>query len=140
MVIVWGICFSLVKLFESPKYLMGRGKDSEAVEVVHQVARRNGKTSTLTLHALQSIGSHGDNGRSKYTSLGIVKETLGIFDTKHLRPLFATRRLAWSTSLLIVLWGEYFLISLSSNKLSAIKQHLLVLHTHCKLQLCRFCK
>jgi len=37
------VCFSI---FESPKYLMGKGKDEEAVQVVHEVARRNGKTSS----------------------------------------------------------------------------------------------
>lgn len=33
------------KIYESPKYLMGKGRDEEAVKVVHEVARRNGKTS-----------------------------------------------------------------------------------------------
>lgn len=36
------VCFTI---FESPKYLMGKGKDEEAVAVVHEVARRNGKTT-----------------------------------------------------------------------------------------------
>lgn len=36
------ICFTV---FESPKYLMGKGLDQEAVRIVHEVARRNGKTS-----------------------------------------------------------------------------------------------
>lgn len=47
-------CFSLIQFFirfacftiyESPKYLMGKGREEEAVQVVHEVARRNGKTS-----------------------------------------------------------------------------------------------
>ncbi len=33
-------------IYESPKYLMGKGLDEEAVKVVHEVARRNGKTSS----------------------------------------------------------------------------------------------
>lgn len=32
-------------IFESPKYLMGKGKDEEAVRIVHEIARRNGKTT-----------------------------------------------------------------------------------------------
>ena len=39
------IRFACFHIFESPKYLMGKGKDEEAVRVVHEVARRNGKTS-----------------------------------------------------------------------------------------------
>jgi len=38
--------FLFFKLYESPKYLMGKGRDEEAVEVVHEVARRNGKISS----------------------------------------------------------------------------------------------
>jgi MFS family permease len=39
------IRFVLFTVYESPKYLMGKGRDEEAVKIVHEVARRNGKTS-----------------------------------------------------------------------------------------------
>lgn len=39
------IRFVLFTIFESPKYLMGKGQDEEAVRIVHEVARRNGKES-----------------------------------------------------------------------------------------------
>lgn len=113
----WGIYFFFFKLFESPKFLMGRGMDSTAVEVIHLVAKRNGKTSTLTLDALQKIGRIDDINRRKNLSFGPVKATIGIFNAKYLRPLFATQKLAWSTTLLIVLWGKKF--SLSSKVGSA---------------------
>ena len=48
--------FFLFKLYESPKYLMGRGRDEEAVRVVHEVARINGKTTNLTLADLEVFG------------------------------------------------------------------------------------
>lgn len=38
--------FVFFTVFESPKFLMGKGRDEDAVRVVHEVARRNGKTST----------------------------------------------------------------------------------------------
>ena len=37
--------FVFFTIFESPKYLMGKGLDEQAVKVVHEVARRNEKTS-----------------------------------------------------------------------------------------------
>ena len=37
--------FVFFTVHESPKYLMGKGRDEDAVRVVHDVARRNGKTS-----------------------------------------------------------------------------------------------
>jgi len=39
------IRFALFTIYESPKYLMGKGRDEDAVRIVHEVARRNGKTS-----------------------------------------------------------------------------------------------
>jgi MFS family permease len=50
-------CFTI---YESPKYLMGKGKDEEAVKVVHEVARRNGKTSTRKCIRLTSIFHSGN--------------------------------------------------------------------------------
>ena len=69
----WGIYFFYFKLFESPKFLMGRGMNGAAVEAVHQVAKRNGKASTLTLDALQKIGKIDNIDRGENPSLGIVK-------------------------------------------------------------------
>jgi hypothetical protein len=46
------VCF---KIFESPKFLMGKGRDDEAVRIVHEVARRNGKISGCELPLLRGI-------------------------------------------------------------------------------------
>jgi MFS family permease len=43
------IRFVLFTIYESPKYLMGKGLDEEAVKIVHEVARRNGKESRCKL-------------------------------------------------------------------------------------------
>ncbi|EGS18991.1 putative sugar:hydrogen symporter protein [Thermochaetoides thermophila DSM 1495] len=51
--------FVLFTMHESPKYLMGKGKDEDAVKVVHEVARRNGKTSTLTVEELRACEPEG---------------------------------------------------------------------------------
>lgn len=42
------IRFVFFTIFESPKFHMGKGRDDEAVRIVHEVARRNGKTSNCT--------------------------------------------------------------------------------------------
>lgn len=43
------IRFVFFTIHESPKYLMGKGRDEDAVRVVHDVARRNGKVSSCKL-------------------------------------------------------------------------------------------
>jgi MFS family permease len=90
-------CFTL---YESPKYLMGRGRDEDAVRVVHEVARRNGKESTLTLADLEAVG-----GRQQTDAAAIISRRLEKINFTHVRSLFATPKMAWSTSVIVVVWG-----------------------------------
>ena len=57
MIILWIIRFFAFDLYESPKYLMGRGRDAEAIEVLEKVAAYNGSTNRLTLEQLQKTGA-----------------------------------------------------------------------------------
>ncbi|KAI1908860.1 hypothetical protein LOZ61_001082 [Ophidiomyces ophidiicola] len=92
--------FACFTMFESPKYLMGRGQDNEAVRVVHEVARRNGTTSWLTVDHLKSLGPLRGTGTSNAINRKLEKINLD-----HVKGLFATRRLAFSTTLIIIVWA-----------------------------------
>ena len=94
--------FFLFTLYESPKFLMGRGKDEEAVRVVHEVARRNGKTSNLTLADLEVFNQVGQQGTDASAAL---KRKLEKVNLTHVRALFASQKLAWSTSLIMLIWA-----------------------------------
>ncbi|KAL9586079.1 MAG: hypothetical protein Q9203_003988 [Teloschistes exilis] len=57
-----GIClcvfllrFVLFHFQESPKYLIYRGKDAKAVEVLHNIAKFNGRQSTITLEVFAAL-------------------------------------------------------------------------------------
>lgn len=78
------------------------GKDEQAVSVVHEVARRNGKTCTLTLADLQVHDREGQVGTDVVAALSRKLEKLNF---THLRALFATPKLAYSTSLITLIWG-----------------------------------
>ncbi|KAF8192100.1 MFS general substrate transporter [Pholiota molesta] len=107
MLALWAIRFFAFTLHESPKYLMGKGKHDEAVDVVHKVAAYNKKTSSLVVQDLQILDRLLDGTGKTITenggrsSMGAVSLT----DMNHIKPLFATRTLASSTSLLIALWA-----------------------------------
>lgn len=111
MLLLWGTRFFLFKLYESPKYLMGRGRDQDAVDVMHKVASYNGKTTTLTLEQLTAAGSYGDeknrvdDRRLDTSATGALRRQLEKLSAAHVKALFATRKLAWSTSLLIIIWA-----------------------------------
>ena len=94
--------FFLFKLYESPKYLMGRGRDEEAVRVVHEVARINGKTTNLTLADLEVFNQVGQQGVDASAAL---KRKLEKVNFTHLRALFASPQLARSTTLIIMIWA-----------------------------------
>ena len=113
--------FFVFRLYESPKYLMGRGRDKEAVEVVHRVAKYNGTTSTLTLDSLQeaaeaAAGRWAGEDKSVVVDMdtsaaGAVRRAVSKLSSAHIKSLFATRKLAYSTSLLILCWGKVISIS-----------------------------
>lgn len=93
------VCFTV---YESPKFLMGRGKDEDAVRVVHEVARRNGKTSSLTIDDLKV---HEGLGQQDITASAALSRKLEKLNLTHVRALFANRRLAISTTFIITIWG-----------------------------------
>ncbi|KAI0373646.1 MFS general substrate transporter [Pilatotrama ljubarskyi] len=113
MMFLFVLRFFVFHMYESPKYLMGRGRDAEAVEVVHRVAAYNGRTSSLTLDMLRDVearlgkGSVVDGeGRAFDTSAkAAIVRKLRTFGSSHVKGLFATKKLAYSTTLLIIVWA-----------------------------------
>ncbi|KAH9894713.1 transporter [Xylariomycetidae sp. FL2044] len=101
--LMFAVRFFAFTIYESPKYLMGKGLDDEAVRVVHEVARRNKKTSSLTVQDLKACEPADYEHRA--TAGAAVKRKLEAVDLNHVRPLFATSKLAYSTGALMVVWG-----------------------------------
>ncbi|KAF1953649.1 MFS sugar transporter-like protein [Byssothecium circinans] len=101
------VCFTI---YESPKYLMGKGQDAKAVEIVHEVARRNGKTSSLTLEELELCNNIAPTSSAtalqgqSHTSAAL-KRNLEKINTSHIKALFATKKLAISTGLITLIWA-----------------------------------
>ncbi|KAH7088812.1 major facilitator superfamily domain-containing protein [Paraphoma chrysanthemicola] len=52
---VFFLRFVVFDFQESPKFLLYRGKDEDAVKVLHNVAKFNGRTCTLTLEKLEAL-------------------------------------------------------------------------------------
>lgn len=103
--IMFFIRFVAFSIFESPKFHMGKGRDEMAVKIVHEVARRNGKTSGLSIEDLRvcdglqgGVGMETDNAAA-------IKRKLASLKGDHVKALFATRKLAFSTSMIMVVWA-----------------------------------
>ncbi|KAI5865752.1 transporter [Durotheca rogersii] len=100
MFILRFFCFTI---YESPKYLMGKGLDDKAVHIVHEVARRNGKSSDLTVDDLKAC--EPDGYEQGTTASDAVKRRLEAVNFTHIRALFVTKKLAYSTAALMVVWA-----------------------------------
>ena len=101
---LWGIRFFLFELVESPRYLVGKGQDQEAVAVIHKIAAFNHTVSSLTVDQLRVASSQGDKSLPN-AKRGILSRT-SHYSADHVKALFRTAKIAYSTSLLIALWGE----------------------------------
>ncbi|KAH6954893.1 major facilitator superfamily domain-containing protein [Fusarium avenaceum] len=95
--------FLLFKIYESPKYLMSKGRDEEAVQVVHTVAKKNGKTSNLTLEDLKACEPDGYVAQTDASAA--LKRYLEKVDLSHIKALFITRKLGLSTGLIMAVWA-----------------------------------
>ncbi|KAH8785786.1 major facilitator superfamily domain-containing protein [Diaporthe sp. PMI_573] len=103
--IMFAIRFICFTIFESPKYLMGKGLDEEAVRVVHEVARRNGRSDVCTL-AIEDLKACEPDGYVPQTSASAaVKRRLENVSLSRVRPLFGTRKMALSTGIIMAVWA-----------------------------------
>ncbi|KAL8923079.1 MAG: hypothetical protein Q9172_003289 [Xanthocarpia lactea] len=106
MTFVMFICrFFLFHLYESPKFLLSRGRQSEAVAAVHGIAYNNRRTTWLSEEVLNEIGGTAAVVEKQQLSTAeIVRRNLGKFSTQRIGPLFATKRLGLMTCLIWFCW------------------------------------
>jgi hypothetical protein len=88
----------VIRLKETPKFLVGEGKDAEAVEILQGIATKYNRPCSLTLESLQACGT-----LTTRASLGKSKWGFGTIGV-HLKGLYATKRIGVSTSLIWLSW------------------------------------
>ena len=97
--------FLFFHLYESPKFLLSRGRQSEAVAVVHGMAYKNRTTTWLTEEILNEIGGDpAEIADHKLSTMEIVRRNFSSFSTERIGPLFHTKKLVWTTCLLWFFW------------------------------------
>ncbi|GAA5913564.1 hypothetical protein JCM5296_001425 [Sporobolomyces johnsonii] len=112
MLVLWAVRFFVLPIHESPKFFISIGRDAEAVDVVHEIAKTNGKTINLTVEDLHRAAEpyfrkEGDGNQltTKFSTLDLVKRSLSELSGKHIKGLFRTRRLAINSGLTILIYG-----------------------------------
>ena len=95
---------TVIRLKETPKYLVGEGRDEEVVETLQFIAKKYNRTCSLTLESMQACGVTDLGGRRGSVSAHSKRKfSFGEVGT-HLKGLFATRKMGLSTSLIWFSW------------------------------------
>ncbi|KAL8689891.1 MAG: hypothetical protein Q9218_004540 [Villophora microphyllina] len=111
---VFFLRFVVFRFQESPKYLLYRGKDAKAVEVLHNIAKFNGRQSTVTMQVFaaltdedSSVGS-GETGKAILGAGGKqLKSSFGEkikIELQRYKLLFANAAMARLT---VLIWITY---------------------------------
>lgn len=69
---------TVIRMKESPKWLLSQNKDAEVVKIISDIAENAGKKSSLTLEKLESLGKvHKTNEFNKYNVMVIIQNIRG---------------------------------------------------------------
>ncbi|KAH9989595.1 MFS general substrate transporter [Xylariaceae sp. FL0662B] len=97
--------FFFFHLYESPKFLLSRGRQAEAVAVVHGIAHKNHAKTWLTVEILEKVGGVSEVVENeKLGTVEIIRRNLGKFSTDRIGPLFRGKRLSITTVLIWLMW------------------------------------
>ncbi|KAG7663841.1 uncharacterized protein J8A68_002701 [[Candida] subhashii] len=92
------------RVFESPRYYLGRGDDARAIETLEKIAKINKTVCPITIKDLHDIDlKYGESDDQKKNKL--LQETLHKYDFSHIKACFGSRKLAISSGLVIFTWG-----------------------------------
>ncbi|EFI26941.1 membrane transporter [Coprinopsis cinerea okayama7 len=102
-IVLWAIRFWLFPIYESPRYLLGRGREEEAVQVVQRIAAFNGVPTSLSVEDFR-VARRDDGGEDATKTLSIFEKAR--FVAQRVKALFQPAKTAVSTVILIVLWSS----------------------------------
>jgi MFS family permease len=108
---------------ESPKFLISRGRDAEAIEVLHRIAKFNrAPPPTLTLEdfrSLEDASSEVVTTDAKEMNKNVLKAFFGAF--KHLKGLFINKVQGFAFIVLAIAYmGDYWSFNLAGSFLPII--------------------
>jgi MFS family permease len=89
---------TVIRLKETPKFLVGEGRDKECVDTLQFIATKYNRSCSLTLERMEACGTierGATHGKSKW---GFGEVWI------HIKGLFATRRIGISTALIWLSW------------------------------------
>ncbi|KAK2008997.1 hexose transporter [Colletotrichum eremochloae] len=96
---------TIMRLRETPKYLLSVGRDADLVRNYQEMAQKYGRECSLTEEKLAACGELKNAGQERHTLKFVLNEL--VF---HVKGLFVTKKMALST---IMVWMSWTLIGLA---------------------------
>lgn len=94
----------IIRLPETPKYFVSNGQDAEVVNLLQNLAKKYNRPCSLTLQQLEACGAinqgQGEKSSSTMARIGGIGPAL----LRHLKGLFATKKMSISTVLIWISW------------------------------------
>jgi len=104
----------VIRLRETPKFLVGEGRDAEVVDTLQFIANKYHRSCSLTLEDMEACGVTGGAslpaGRRGSVTAHAKRRFSFAEVGMHLKGLFATKKLGWST---VLIWWSWTLIGLA---------------------------
>ena len=99
---------TVIRLKETPKFLIGEGRDEQCVETLQSIAAKYNRPCSLTLEQLAACGFTNTGRRG---SMAHASQRFSFAEVLvHLKGLYATKRIGLSTTLI---WFSWTLIGLA---------------------------
>lgn len=99
---------TVIRLKETPKFLIGEGRDEQCVETLQSIAAKYNRPCSLTLEQLVACGFTNTGRRG---SVAHASQRFSFAEVLvHLKGLYATKRIGLSTTLI---WFSWTLIGLA---------------------------
>lgn len=99
----------LFQVLELPYYYLSQGNDALAVATVERIAKINGSECHLTLDDLvaldPSLSERSDEIRGPEPKNMLLREKIAKYNFSHIRSCFGSKKLAYSSGLIILMWG-----------------------------------
>ncbi|KAF2007380.1 MFS general substrate transporter [Amniculicola lignicola CBS 123094] len=99
---------TIIRLKETPKFLVGEGKDEQCVQTIQFIAQKYNRPCSLTLERMQACNELSVERRGSVAH-ATSKFSFGEVGV-HLKGLYATKKIGISTSLI---WFSWLLIGLA---------------------------
>ncbi|KAF1814743.1 MFS general substrate transporter [Eremomyces bilateralis CBS 781.70] len=91
-----------IKMVQTPRWLVSQNRDEELIQILDDLARKHGRSHSLTLEELSGQGTVAHTEKSVWSSFRLKKHVTGLFQTK---------KLAWSTTLILSNWFVIGMVS-----------------------------